>query len=667
MIKHGVVMVTLLILTLSLLGVVSASDVTASGFAVSSYHESAQTRVTHYESISAGSAQYSHSGNAEYSHSADVESVSDDVEEKIPIYSKKNVVEIEDGALDTGISYAGSGAGLSDSCVDAGILDVGADYNHSDLKIGKGIESEILISDIELSDNGEMNASVTADVLSVADGSCLRDDDYKFGQEITAFANELSHFEYADEILVIAQVGENEFDNVTVENVLNGINDASDGYITYRKGNLIKLSSIESGLVNIAFFIKKGEFLTMVFYRTGDMTPIYSNNVGPQDSAGLWMKLEELLWSDGASSNAKSLSNRLSEDVLSFGENGYHNFAALTLESIIQTLLEYNLNDDTDLPLDDAGRYLIGVSGDSDDNAFIWYAPDKSAYLGVDSNDNNMIGFNLEDNTSQSRMITVMSYDQTNTKEMVENNLNPDESVVKEKFDAAGEMTPADIKQIGVDAGKRALDYFESRGIDVDKYYQNFYILTSAGSVKVNGQDTYDAIDGLLEVFGQKIGKNLISIDIPLWKDLVFYFLWVSGPNSDNIISYALKYVSESGKLIESCAVKRQGDIIAYEMGLYGHHPSPDPEPPAYYPQTVYYSYLSCGLAALVGENVANNTNMTNQTNASGLKLSDVKKLDPGKVNSTPASGKGSPYNILYNIAAIFIICVVFGASYSKR
>lgn len=635
MIKHGVVMVTLLILTLSLLGVVSASDeITASDVDLSLNHENTQIEVTNDEYVSVS--------NFKSSDLNDIKSSCDDIEEDIPIYlNSKNVVEIENRALDSLI---------------------GADFLLS--SNGAGVEGVVFVSDVELFDNGENNISVPIDVASMEIESDLSDDYYKFGHEITVSANEISRFESADGILVIAEVGENEIDNVAVENVLNGINDASNGYVTYRKGNLIKLSSMESGLINIAFFIKKGEFLTMVFYKTGDITPIYSNNVGPQDSVGLWMKLEKFLSDDGAPSSVKSLSNGLSECVLSSGKSVYHDFAALTLEhSMVQTLLEYNLNDDTGLPLDNTGKYIIGVSGDSDDNAFIWYAPDKSAYFGVDSNDNKMIGYNLEDNTFQSRMITVMSYDQTDIKEMVENNLNPDESVMNETFNAAGELTPNDIRQIGVDAGKKALDYFKSQGIDVDKYYQNFYILTSAGHVKVNGLDTYDAIEGIIDVFGYEICKNLISINTPLWKDLVFYFLWVSSADSDNIVSYGLKYVSESGKLIESGEVKRQGDAIAYDLGLYGKHPAPAPKHHTHYPQYVY-PYDVCGLS-LMGNNMANNTNITNQTNASSPNLSDVKKLEPKKVEK-PAGG-GSPYNILYNIVAILIICVIFGASYSKR
>ena len=222
MIKHGVVMVTLLILTLSLLGVVSASDeITASDVDLSLNHENTQIEVTNDEYVSVS--------NFKSSDLNDIKSSCDDIEEDIPIYlNSKNVVEIENRALD--------------SLIDADFL---LSSN------GAGVEGVVFVSDVELFDNGENNISVPIDVASMEIESDLSDDDYKFGHEITVSANEISRFESADGILVIAEVGENEIDNVAVENVLNGINDASNGYVTYRKGNLIKLSSlINSGIFN---------------------------------------------------------------------------------------------------------------------------------------------------------------------------------------------------------------------------------------------------------------------------------------------------------------------------------------------------------------------------------------------------------------------------------
>ena len=651
MIKHGVVMVTLLILTLSLLGVVSASDVTASDvdLHMSLNHENTQIEVTNNEKLFGDAESYG-------SLSADGDSSSDCIESKIPIYLDSEDVGTEN---------------ISSGSIDVLDTNHGRDLPLLDVLSSNGnAEGSISMCDVELLEN-DGNKSIPLDATSKAIDDDLNDKNYEFGQEITISTNELYDFKSADEILVILEVGENEIDNVTTENIVNGINDASNGYVTYRKGNLVKLSSIESGLINIAFFIKKGEFLTMVLYENGDIIPTYSNIVNGQGSVGLWMKLEELRSSDCASSDAKFWSDGLSKDVLSFGEHVEHDFAGLTVgQDIFQDLLDNNLNsDEPELPLDNAGGHVIGVSEDSDDNAFIWYAPDKNAYFGVDSNDDeNMNGLDMEDNAFPSRMITVMSYNQSNLKEMLENNLNPDESVMCETQDvqATGEMTRNDIKQIGVDASKKALDYFKSQGIDVNKYYQNFYILTSAGHVKVNGLDTQDAIDGILEVFGYKVSKNLMSIDTPLWKDLVFYFLWVNGANGD-ITSYGLKYVASTTAIVESSEVKRQGDAIAYDLGLYGKHPMP-PAPKHHkthdYTEQICYPYV-VGNAASQG--LVNATNATNTTNSSGLNLSDVKKLDPRKVTQKPVKGHRDPNNILYNFGAICIVFFIFGASYSKR
>ena len=654
MIKHGVVMVTLLILTLSLLGVVSASDVTASDvdLQLSLNHENAQIEVTNNEEVSSDVESFD-------SVSDDGDSLSDGIEGDIPIYLDSEDVNAKN-------TFSSSNIDLLSSDAESKLSHVSVSPSIEDS--GNGISG----CDVELLKNNEENKSISLEIPSKAIDDDLNDNNYEFGQEITISTNELYDFESADEIFVILEVGENEINNVATENIVNGINDASNGYITYRKGNLVKLSSIESDLINIAFFIKKGEFLTMVFYKNGDIIPTYSNNVNGQGSVGLWMKLEELRSLDCASSDVKSGSDGLSKDDLSFGEHVEHDFAGLTVgQDIFQTLLDYNLNsDEPELPLDDAEKHVIGVSEDSDDNAFIWYAPDKSAYFSVDSNDNeNMNGLDMEDNAFPSRMITVMSYDQSNLKDMLENNLNPDESVIGEtlSYPAAGQITPNDIRQIGVDASKKALDYFKSQGIDVNEYYQNFYILTSAGYVEVNGLDTQGAIDGILEVFGYKVSKNLMSIDTPLWKDLVFYFLWVNSAKGD-ITSYGLKYVTSTAEIVESSEVKMQGDAIAYDLGLYGKHPIP-PTPKHhkthYYTKEICYPYVVGNVAS---QGLVNITNMTNTTtNSTGMNLSDVKKLDPKKVTQKPAKSKGDPYNILYNFAAICIIFIIFGASYSKR
>ena len=140
---------------------------------------------------------------------------------------------------------------------------------------------------------------------------------------------------------------------------------------------------------------------------------------------------------------------------------------------------------------------------------------------------------------------------------------------------------------------------------------------------------------------------------------MVFYFLWVSSSNSNDIISYALKYDPSTNQIIESSKCKKQGDHIAYILGLYGNNPKPEP-PVVHYPDVIYTGYVASEISSVEG-NLTNNTNnkTNNLTNNSSVNISkDVKE---------PENVKGNPNNILYNLGAICIIFAVFGASYSKR
>ena len=628
MIKHGVVMVTLLILTLSLLGVVSASDdITASDVdsQLSLNQEYSQIEVNSYEDTS--SNDFSSSSDAEVMDDAllSADSISFDVETatSISAYDGKKAVSVS--------YYESAGENECDSPV---YIETGNLSLADDLKIQP--------NDVE---NG------------------LCDNYYEFSYNLTAGALDTLNFESGDEILVIEVVG-SEISDVTAEYVLNGIIDASNGYITYTKGNLLKLSSIESDLIDFAFFIKKGESLTMAFYKYGTLTPVCSGNVGSEISASLWNDLQMLCSGENHSDIGIDNfgSNGCLKDVLNRANQKYLSLGLLFGQDMIQTLLEYGHKNDIVLP-NDSGLQILGASKDSDDNAFIWSMsvnPDKNAYVSVDSIKDKMadIGYG----TSKSRMITVMSYDQSNFKEMTENNLNPDGNIVMETQRVKA-LTSEDIKQIGIDASNKALAYFKSQGIDVNKDYHNFYILTSAGYAKLDGLDTADAISGIYEVFGLKIENNVLSVDTPLWKDLVFYFLWVNGADTNDIVSYALVYAPLKKQLVESQVCKKQGDEMAYKLGLYGHNPPPKP-PAKHYPPRIHHGCVVYKEASALS-NLTNVTNKTaNVTNATGLNKSNVNKSREVK---KPLTNKGSPYNILYNLAAICIIFAVFGTSYSKR
>ena len=222
-------------------------------------------------------------------------------------------------------------------------------------------------------------------------------------------------------------------------------------------------------------------------------------------------------------------------------------------------------------------------------------------------------------------------------------------------------MTSAEIKQIGVDAAYKALAYFKSLDINVKKDYNKFYILTSAGYAKVNGVNTKKAIDGLIEVFGPEISKNIDLIQTPLWKDLIFYFIWVKDANNKDFVSYCLKYYPGVGKLIESSEHKKQGDYFVYLLELFDdnretHHGSD------FTPDTIDFADKIVKHASTVNKtNVTKNKTASNATNSSNISVNQADL--PGEI---PRSNV-NPYNIIYTLVSILFVCGIFGVSYSKR
>ena len=131
----------------------------------------------------------------------------------------------------------------------------------------------------------------------------------------------------------------------------------------------------------------------------------------------------------------------------------------------------------------------MGALQDIGVDAIVWSGENKSDEIALISN-------SIENNNSDNERIAAMSYNQSDSNEMLNvDNLTP--KVGEGYANSSNALTP-DIKQIGVDAGKMALAYFKSMGINVKKDYENFYIFTSAGNIKVKGLKTDDAIDGMI-------------------------------------------------------------------------------------------------------------------------------------------------------------------------
>lgn len=469
-----------------------------------------------------------------------------------------------------------------------------------------------LISEIENSSQTSLSACPDEEIQPQE-----YDSNYELGHEIATDFTDMVEIENSDDILVIVSAGDFKINNQTAENVLNGILDASNGCITYGDDNLIALSSTADS-VNVAFVYKNQESLTIALYKDSK-DHIYYNEIGPDISAS---HLEKLKLSDEELTSYLTIikswiSGHLNDlNLLTFKRNVP--FGLLGVNEKLQTVKYYP--HEFDLPL--AGT--LGVSRDFDDDAFILEKSNSSDEKA--SFDVGMVGRSMEESSS------------------------------------------LDLYEIGIDASNKALNYFKSKGVDIPKDYPYLYVLTSAGYVKVNGLSTDEVLDGLLEGLGPEFDvDHLISVDDPSWKDLVFYFIVVKDAK---FISYALKYDSTTGKLIESDEVKEQGYILAEKMGLYSTNPDDggdsdnlDNQDYSYYEvcHEVIPEPSSKDLNQAEHAKVASSKNPTkNVSNVSD----DVNNSDIGEV---PKNYNGSPFNILYTLSSILIVCGIFGSGYRKR
>ena len=104
------------------------------------------------------------------------------------------------------------------------------------------VTSEEISSVSDLEDSVSVSSQANSLQSGAVDSNLKDDSNYQLGYNVTSAADSKLNFESADDILVITTAGLTRIDNVTTENVLNGIIDASNGYVT-KNGNLITLSS----------------------------------------------------------------------------------------------------------------------------------------------------------------------------------------------------------------------------------------------------------------------------------------------------------------------------------------------------------------------------------------------------------------------------------------
>ena len=115
-----------------------------------------------------------------------------------------------------------------------------------------------------------------------------------------------------------------------------------------------------------------------------------------------------------------------------------------------------------------------------------------------------------------------------------------------ETTQTVNKLTDNDMKEIGVEAAKKALDIYKKElGIDILKDDADFAVFTSAGYVYLDNQETVLVRDGLYETLGSSLySKTMLQYHQALWKPLWFAFI-MRNPGSDDVYAAYLRYNSD--------------------------------------------------------------------------------------------------------------------------
>lgn len=224
---------------------------------------------------------------------------------------------------------------------------------------------------------------------------------YKLGRQITAIANQKLNFATADDVLCITTAGLAYRNGVTTQDCLEGILNASNGFITYGKGNLLTFQSARTDPLDFCFIVRRGSSLTAAFFKNGSLTPAYVGTFSSVTQT-LWDKtLKPKLGKNafGYVSLASAWKEGLSTDILR--QAAYHGHVCLGTisgQAMVSLLLKYYppgvYGDSGEL---EATSYrAITVPGNSDDDAYIYsldLTTGKRSWVGYNTAADNMAGF----------------------------------------------------------------------------------------------------------------------------------------------------------------------------------------------------------------------------------------------------------------------------------
>ncbi|MFA0832879.1 MAG: FmdE family protein, partial [Methanobacterium formicicum] len=332
-------------------------------------------------------------------------------------------------------------------------------------------------------------------------------ENYKLGREVTSTANQQLNFSTADAVLAITTAGVPQLNGGTSEDCIEGILNGSNGYVSYGKGNLLMLRQTAVDTVDFAFIVKRGTSLIAICFRNGTATPVYMGTISENMAAADWNKLISSVGGGNAFSFA-SLANAWNAGAPSdlLREAAFHGHVCqgtISGYTIVQALLKYyppiqETAGGSGSPGDITSYKVIGVPGDSDDDAAMYFldaTAGKGGYNGYDTTPtgatSNMVGFirwNANTNTGE---IIIMRFKRAENRQQFEQEtgitLNNDLAELKFNTWILGKLktNPEQLVEF----------ITEKKGLTEEQYY---YILGTAtnitnsnGTVRIPAQDAH--------------------------------------------------------------------------------------------------------------------------------------------------------------------------------
>ncbi|NLU04773.1 MAG: formylmethanofuran dehydrogenase, partial [Methanothermobacter sp.] len=73
---------------------------------------------------------------------------------------------------------------------------------------------------------------------------------------------------------------------------------------------------------------------------------------------------------------------------------------------------------------------------------------------------------------------------------------------------STGNLTYGDLKNIGRLAAEKAVELFQAMGINLERDDYQLFVLTSAGYVRLNNQETSPIWDGIYDILGSRLSRK---------------------------------------------------------------------------------------------------------------------------------------------------------------